>query len=248
MSRSVDPLVVGRVIGDVIDMFVPSVDMAVVYTSRQVKNGCQMKPSAASDAPGIRVTDKNGTANTFFTLIMTDPDAPSPSEPTLREWVHWIVTDIPAQSSNTSPATVVIKRPMAGQGSSKRAREPAGLISKQPNLERQKKGPAAATSTTGPSTNEKDKKTTTEGNKAEQQDVKSTGVEVVPYVGPTPPIGIHRYIFVLYRQPSEQPLLVTPPPMRNNFNTRRFAVEHGLGLPVAATYFNAAKEPGTRRR
>lgn len=21
--------------------------------------------------------------------IMTDPDAPSPSEPSLREWVHW---------------------------------------------------------------------------------------------------------------------------------------------------------------
>ena len=36
MSRSVDPLVVGRVIGDVIDMFEPSVDMAVLYTSRQV--------------------------------------------------------------------------------------------------------------------------------------------------------------------------------------------------------------------
>lgn len=36
MSRSVDPLVVGRVIGDVIDMFAPSVDMAVLYTSRQV--------------------------------------------------------------------------------------------------------------------------------------------------------------------------------------------------------------------
>lgn len=87
-----------------------------------------------------------------------------------------------------------------------------------------------------------------EDSKGEQQDSKCAGKEVVPYVGPTPPIGIHRYIFVLYRQPSEQPLLVTPPPMRNNFNTRKFAVEHGLGLPVAATYFNAAKEPGTRRR
>jgi len=23
--------------------------------------------------------------------IMTDPDAPSPSEPTMREWIHWWV-------------------------------------------------------------------------------------------------------------------------------------------------------------
>lgn len=22
---------------------------------------------------------------------MTDPDAPSPSEPSMREWVHWLV-------------------------------------------------------------------------------------------------------------------------------------------------------------
>lgn len=54
-------------------------------------------------------------------------------------------------------ATVVINQPMAGKWSSKRAREP-GSITKQPNLERQKKGPAAS-STTGPSTNEKDKRT-----------------------------------------------------------------------------------------
>ena len=38
MARSVDPLVVGKVIGDVIDMFVPSVDMAVLYASRQVRH------------------------------------------------------------------------------------------------------------------------------------------------------------------------------------------------------------------
>lgn len=101
MSRSVDPLVVGRVIGDVIDMFAPSVDMAVVYTSRKVSNGCQMKPSATNEAPTVHVTGNNGD-NNFFTLIMTDPDAPSPSEPSLREWVHWIVTDIPGNSSTTT--------------------------------------------------------------------------------------------------------------------------------------------------
>jgi hypothetical protein len=38
MARSIEPLVVGRVVGDVIDMFVPSVDLAVQYTSRQVNN------------------------------------------------------------------------------------------------------------------------------------------------------------------------------------------------------------------
>ncbi|MCL7029066.1 hypothetical protein MKW94_003194 [Papaver nudicaule] len=32
---------------------------------------------------------------TFYTLIMVDPDAPSPSDPRLREYLHWMVTDIP---------------------------------------------------------------------------------------------------------------------------------------------------------
>lgn len=75
----------------------------------------------------------------------------------------------------------------------------------------------------------------------------SNGREVVPYMGPRPPIGIHRYIFVLFKQPTE-PIVISPPPARNNFNTRNFAGEYGLGLPVAATYFNAQKEPGNRRR
>lgn len=36
MARSIDPLVVGKVIGDVIDTFVPSVDIAIHYSTRQV--------------------------------------------------------------------------------------------------------------------------------------------------------------------------------------------------------------------
>lgn len=36
MPRSIDPLIVGKVIGDVIDTFVPRVDMAIHYSTRQV--------------------------------------------------------------------------------------------------------------------------------------------------------------------------------------------------------------------
>ena len=31
---------------------------------------------------------------------MSDPDAPSPSNPTHREWLHWIVTNIPGGAPN----------------------------------------------------------------------------------------------------------------------------------------------------
>ncbi|XP_020268512.1 homeobox-leucine zipper protein HOX3-like [Asparagus officinalis] len=32
---------------------------------------------------------------------MTDPDAPSPSDPTMREWVHWVVINIPGGTDSS---------------------------------------------------------------------------------------------------------------------------------------------------
>ncbi|CAA0818412.1 Protein MOTHER of FT and TF 1 [Striga hermonthica] len=98
MGANVDPLVVGRVIGDVVDLFVPSVSMSVYYASKHVNNGCDIKPSVAAEQPRVTVA---GSSDELYTLVMTDPDAPSPSEPSLREWVHWIVTDIPGCSNVT---------------------------------------------------------------------------------------------------------------------------------------------------
>ncbi|XP_019446160.1 PREDICTED: protein MOTHER of FT and TFL1-like [Lupinus angustifolius] len=172
MATSVDPLIIGRVIGDVVDMFVPSVNMSVYFGTKHVTNGCHIKPSMAVDPPRITLT---GNIDNLYTLVMTDPDAPSPSEPIHRELIHWIVTNIPG---GTNP---------------------------------------------------------------------NQGNEILPYGGPRPPLGIHRYILVLFEQ--KGPLdLVEQPPSRASFNTRYFARQLNLGLPVATVYFNSQKEPAYRRR
>ncbi|RYR64682.1 hypothetical protein HN51_013888 [Arachis hypogaea] len=173
MGASVDPLVVGRVIGDVIDMFVPSVGMSVYYGSKHVTNGCDIKPSMATNPPKVTLT--GGNIHSLYTLVMTDPDAPSPSEPTMREWLHWVVVDIPGGAN--------------------------------PNQ----------------------------------------GKEIVAYMGPRPPVGIHRYILILFEQKG---VLggVEQPATRANFNTRYFARQFNLGLPVATVYFNSQKEPASKRR
>ncbi|KAK3440584.1 protein MOTHER of FT and TFL1 [Eucalyptus grandis] len=172
MASSVDPLVVGRVIGDVVDMFVPCVNMSVSYGSKHVTNGCDIKPSLAVNAPKISIS---GHPDELYTLVMVDPDAPSPSEPSMREWIHWIVVDIPG---GTNP---------------------------------------------------------------------NRGKEILPYVGPRPPVGIHRYILVLFQQ--KTPIgHIDHPNSRANFNTRLFAAHLDLGLPVATVYFNSQKEPANRRR
>ncbi|KAG6584038.1 protein MOTHER of FT and TFL1-like [Cucurbita moschata] len=175
MVRSLEPLVVGRVIGDVLDMFTPAADLSVTYASKQVANGCEIKPSAAADAPTVVIQGPISN-NDLYALVMVDPDAPSPSEPTFREWLHWIVVDIP------------------------------------------------------------------EGSDANK------GKEVVQYMGPQPPTGIHRYVLAVFKQNRAIGGSLRPPNTRSNFSTRQFASQNALGLPVAAVYFNSQKQPATKKR
>ncbi|KAK3006283.1 hypothetical protein RJ639_017777 [Escallonia herrerae] len=173
MSRLIEPLVVGRVVGEVVDTFAPSVKMNVTYNcNKQVCNGHELMPAVVAPKPRVDIGGED--LRTAYTLIMTDPDAPGPSDPYLREHLHWIVTDIPG---------------------------------------------------------------TTDA---------SFGREIVSYEAPKPVIGIHRYVFVLFKQTARQ--TVRAPASRDRFNTRYFSEENGLGLPVAAVYFNAQRETAARRR
>ncbi|KAL9413392.1 hypothetical protein AB3S75_041962 [Citrus x aurantiifolia] len=175
MAKMSDALVLGRVVGEVIDYFTPSVKMTVTYNSvkQQVYNGHEMFPSQVTEKPKVEVL--GGDMRSFFTLIMTDPDVPGPSDPYLREHLHWIVTDIPG---------------------------------------------------------------TTDA---------SFGKEVVNYEIPRPNIGIHRFVFLLFKQKRRQTEMSVPA-SRDRFNTRKFAEENDLGLPVAAVFFNAQRETAARRR
>ncbi|MED6180920.1 mRNA-capping enzyme subunit beta [Stylosanthes scabra] len=174
MSRNVmEPLVVGRVIGDVVDIFNPSVRMNVIYSTKQVANGHELMPLTVLPKPRVEIGGHD--LREAYTLIMTDPDAPSPSDPYLREHLHWMVVDIPG---------------------------------------------------------------TTDA---------SFGREIVEYESPRPVIGIHRYVFILLKQHRGRQT-VRPPASREQFNTRIFSQENGLGLPVAAVYFNAQRETAARRR
>ncbi|KAK9062837.1 hypothetical protein SSX86_020027 [Deinandra increscens subsp. villosa] len=174
MPRDRDPLVVGRVIGDVLDSFTKSMDLTVSYNNMEVTNGCELKPSQVVNKPRVDIGGEDLRA--FHTLVMVDPDAPSPSDPNLREYLHWLVTDIPA--------------------------------------------------TTGT----------------------RFGQEAVCYESPRPSMGIHRIVFVLFRQLGRQ--TVYAPGWRQNFNTKDFAELYNLGPPVAAVYFNCQRESGIggRRR
>lgn len=68
MARMSEPLVVGRVIGDVLEQFVPSVQMSVTYNNNKlVSNGHELFPSAVTVKPRVEV--HGGDMRTFFTLV-----------------------------------------------------------------------------------------------------------------------------------------------------------------------------------
>lgn len=57
----------------------------------EVKAGVELTPTQVKSQPYV---EWEGDENTFYTLIMTDPDAPSRDEPKFREFKHWLVGNI----------------------------------------------------------------------------------------------------------------------------------------------------------
>lgn len=70
------PLLIGRVIGDVVDNFLASVKMSVTYNSnKHVYNGHEFFPSLVSSKPRVEVHDAD--MRSFFTLVPTFSLSPS---------------------------------------------------------------------------------------------------------------------------------------------------------------------------
>ena len=113
--------------------------------------------------------------NTFYTLVMSDPDAPSRKNPVRREFLHWLVVNIPGID-----------------------------IAK--------------------------------------------GETFTEYIGSGPPngTGLHRYVFLIFKQPSGKPVSLnrtktsnTSKEGRPNFRTEQFALQNNFGNPVAGNFFQA---------
>ncbi|KAL0337002.1 UNVERIFIED_CONTAM: CEN-like protein 1 [Sesamum calycinum] len=156
-----EALIVGRVIDDVVDFFTPTVKICVVYGNKQVYiNGYEFYPSAVAATPRVHI--QGGDLRTSYTLVMTDPDVPGPSDPYLREHLHW-------------------KRGGELRETTAQHRHPQVRV-------------------------------------------------------------------LLFQQRGRQTVVNLPAASRDYFNTRRFAAENGLGLPVAAVFFNAQRETAARRR
>ncbi|XP_035740696.1 protein D2-like isoform X1 [Vespa mandarinia] len=159
-----------EVVPDVIDK-VPTAVLDVAYPNNLVVEiGKVLTPTQVKNQPTVKWT---ADADTFYTLCMTDPDAPSRKDPKFREWHHWLVGNIP-------------------------------------------------------------------GN-----DIKK-GETLSEYIGSGPPegTGLHRYVFLLYKQPKkltfdEKHLTNRSGDNRGKFSIKKFAKKYNLGDPIAGNMYQA---------
>lgn len=68
MTKTLGPLAVGRVIGDVLDSFVPGMKLEVAYGhNKQVYNGHELMPSAVCGRPRVEIGGDD--MRSFYTLV-----------------------------------------------------------------------------------------------------------------------------------------------------------------------------------
>ncbi|KAL7306118.1 hypothetical protein TKK_0001568 [Trichogramma kaykai] len=70
----------------------PAQLLSVNYKGIEVKVGDELTPTQVKDTPTLKW---NAEESSFYTISMIDPDAPSRRNATLREFLHWIVVNVP---------------------------------------------------------------------------------------------------------------------------------------------------------
>jgi len=153
-----------------VQRFTPTVELKIFYGQHEVKLGNELTPTLVKNPPTIQY---EADPNAYYTLVFTDPDAPSRAKPIRREWRHWVVGNIPGNNI-------------------------------------------------------------------------TAGKELTGYVGSAPPpdTGLHRYIFILYKQPKgqinfkEDHTSCTCATGRANWKAPDFAAKYGLE-PVGINFYQA---------
>ncbi|XP_030371721.1 protein D2 [Scaptodrosophila lebanonensis] len=159
------------VIPDLIDEG-PQEFLNVTYSGNiEADKGIELQPIQVRDQPMVSWP---AAQDSYYTLLMVDPDVPSRYSPTLKEYLHWLVVNIPDNQLNLG-------------------------------------------------------------------DVRAG------YMGSMPPegSGLHRYVFLLYKQPEYMKFKIPTMAKHNTldrpkFNTKQFAELYMLGAPVAGNFYTAA--------
>ncbi|XP_061393173.1 protein D2-like [Musca vetustissima] len=82
-----------EIIPDVLDE-APMQFLKVTYVDDvSADRGIELTPTQVKDPPNVEWEPE--TDDTYYTLLLTNPDVPSRENPAWRDWVHWLVVNIP---------------------------------------------------------------------------------------------------------------------------------------------------------
>ncbi|XP_022082074.1 protein D2-like [Acanthaster planci] len=82
----------GGVVPDVIDVAPPSTAEVTWPSGVKAEMGNVVTPTQVQNQPTVTWPAEEGV---LYTVVMTDPDAPSRANPKFREWRHWLVINVP---------------------------------------------------------------------------------------------------------------------------------------------------------
>ncbi|RHZ48254.1 hypothetical protein CDV55_101063 [Aspergillus turcosus] len=88
--------------------FKPTTQLHISFNNKPVSLGNLFRASECKTAPSVSFSkeedDAPSSASTSYTLLLVDPDAPTPDDPKFAFWRHWVVSGLKAETA-TATAT-----------------------------------------------------------------------------------------------------------------------------------------------
>lgn len=89
-------------------IFSPTYSLVISFPSKSPSNGSLVRVSDVKEQPSVTFSTTSGTSSAqSLTLLLIDPDAPTPEDPKFSYWRHWVVTNIPSNSGDVNEGTTV---------------------------------------------------------------------------------------------------------------------------------------------
>ncbi|KAF4157689.1 hypothetical protein CNMCM6936_000916 [Aspergillus lentulus] len=86
--------------------FKPTIQLHVSFNDKPVSLGNLFRASECKTAPTVSFSkeENNQPSSTSYTLLLVDPDAPTPDDPKFAFWRHWVVSGLKAAEADSGTA------------------------------------------------------------------------------------------------------------------------------------------------
>jgi hypothetical protein len=123
-----------KLVPDVVDGVTDAARLEARFGALRLENGLRVSPDAAAAEPALALSPSGA-----YTVMMVDPDAPSPTAPRLRSWLHWLAINVPSTDAARGEVVAEYEGPSPPRGAHRYAlmafKQP-GRVTARPPLSR----------------------------------------------------------------------------------------------------------------